>query len=121
MIITSQSLARPSAAVSLRPAAEPPQDTYREAGLGETLKNMATVTAFGAGPALAAAHWGWPGAVIGIGAAMLATAALSRDRGIMVPFVGLTSGILSLGGAFFGWPGALVSTAIAAGYGYVTR
>ncbi|MEW6280350.1 MAG: hypothetical protein AB1758_17100, partial [Candidatus Eremiobacterota bacterium] len=79
-------------------------------------------TAFAAGPAMAAAQWGWPGAVVGVAGSMLAMAAISgSDRSIMVPFTGLCAGVLAVPALIFGWPGAAVSTVAAAAYGWVTR
>ncbi len=102
------------------PAEHTPSERY-EPGVLDTLKNIVGVTAFAAGPSLAAAQWGLPGAAVGVGAAMLAMYLMDRDREIMVPFVGLSSAVMTVPALLFGWPGALVSTALAAGYGYHTR
>lgn len=112
--------ARASTQPAQSPVEQPPTERY-EPGVLDTLKNIVGVTAFAAGPSLAAAQWGLPGAAVGVGAAMLAMYLMDRDREIMVPFVGLSSAVMTVPALLFGWPGALVSTALAAGYGYHTR
>lgn len=102
------------------PPPPPPTEQY-DPGVLDTVKNILGVTAFAAGPALAAAQWGLPGAAVGVGASMLAMWLMDRDREIMVPFVGLSAAVMTVPALLFGWPGALVSTALAAGYGYHTR
>lgn len=103
-------------------APEPaPSDRYEGPSAMDTLKNMAGVALFGAGPALAAAQWGLPGAAVGVAASMGLMWMMNRDRDIMVPFTGLTSAVMTVPALLFGWPGAVASTALCAGYGYLTR
>lgn len=104
-----------------QPPAAPAQDQYEGPTLMDTLKNMVGVTAFAAGPALAAAQWGLPGAAIGVGLSALAMYAQNRDRDIMVPFTATAAAVMTIPALIFGWPGAIASTAICAAYGYTTR
>ncbi|GMU55624.1 MAG: hypothetical protein AMXMBFR33_47700 [Candidatus Xenobia bacterium] len=116
---------QPARASTQQPAHQPPVERppteHYEPGVLDTLKNIVGVTAFAAGPSLVAAQWGLPGAAVGVGASMLAMYLMDRDREIMVPFVGLSAAVMTVPALLFGWPGALVSTALAAGYGYHTR